>query len=143
MTRNGRLVWTIRPDGTEQTRVYTGNSEIAAARWAPGGDAIYFFGRVNQTFSLYKVFERPLKGIEPNATPLITGLQSDGAFALSADGGRLAYSRAPYHSNLWMVEAPSSDTASRVRQTQLTSGTSVIERPRVSPDGTSILFTMG
>ena len=136
-------VWTITPDGTEQTRVYTGNAEIAAARWAPGGDAIYFFGRVNQTFSLYKVFERPLKGTEPTATPLITGLQSDGAFALSADGRRLAYSRAPYHSNLWMVEASSSDTASRVRQTQLTSGTSVIERPRVSPDGTSILFTMG
>jgi Tol biopolymer transport system component len=136
-------VWTIRPDGTQQTRVYTGNSEIAAARWAPGGDAIYFFGRVNQTFSLYKVFERPLKGLGPNATPLITGLQSDGAFALSADGGRLAYSRAPYHSNLWMVEAPSPDTANRVRQTPLTSGTSVIERPRVSPDGTSILFTMG
>jgi Tol biopolymer transport system component/DNA-binding winged helix-turn-helix (wHTH) protein len=136
-------VWTIRPDGTEQTRIYTASSEIAAARWAPGGDAIYFFGRVNQTFSLYKVAEKPLGGTVPVATPLISGLQSDGTFGLSVDGGRLAHSRAPYHSNLWMVETPGPDTANRVRQTQLTSGTSVIERPRVSPDGTSILFTMG
>jgi hypothetical protein len=42
-------IWTIRPDGTTQTKVFTGPTEILAARWAPAGDAIYYFTRVNQT----------------------------------------------------------------------------------------------
>ena len=56
---------------------------------------------------------------------------------------RLVYARAPYHSNLWMVERGGSEGGEGVRQTQLTHGTSMIERPRVSPDGRSIVFNMG
>jgi Tol biopolymer transport system component/DNA-binding winged helix-turn-helix (wHTH) protein len=134
-------IWTIRPDGRDQREVFTENTEIHSARWAPRGDAIYYFRRVNQTDSLYKIPVQPgHENPTAVATSLITGLESDRSFALSGDGKRLVYARAPYHSNLWMLEAGRDP---RTATKALTRGTSLIERPRVSPDGTSIVFNMG
>jgi Tol biopolymer transport system component len=134
-------LWTIRPDGSNQAKIRSENTEIHSARWAPQGDAIYYLQRLNQTDSLYKIPVRP--GHEnPNAvaTSVITGLETDRSFALSADGKRLVYARAPYHSNLWTLEV-GKDRRTAIKE--LTRGTSLVERPRVSPDGTSIVFNMG
>jgi Tol biopolymer transport system component/DNA-binding winged helix-turn-helix (wHTH) protein len=137
-------IWTIRPDGSEQMKVFTGEAEILAARWAPSGNAVYYFSRVNQTVSLYRVFiDTDRQAADGEPTPLITGLETDEGFGISADGKRLVYARAPYYSNLWLVEVADSDGGRRTRQTQLTHGTAVIERPRVSPDGSTIVFNMG
>jgi Tol biopolymer transport system component/DNA-binding winged helix-turn-helix (wHTH) protein len=158
-------IWAIRPDGTGQTKVVTANSEIRAARWAPTGDAIYYSRLVNQTISIYKASLQPDEGVIVEAgAPLISGLEADGTFALSADATRLVYARSPYSSNLWLVEpddggdgelgAPQARLAGAergsgakppgpLRTTQLTHGTSLVERPRVSPDGQSIVFNMG
>ena len=137
-------IWTIRPDGSEQMKVFTAGTEILGARWAPSGDAVYYFTRVNQTVSLYKVFINPdRQSADGEPMPLITGLETDEGFGISADGKRLVHARAPYYSNLWLVEAGDTDDGRRTRQTQLTHGTAVIERPRVSPDGNRILFNMG
>jgi Tol biopolymer transport system component len=141
--RRQPAIWSIRPDGSDQVKVLTANTEISAARWAPTGDAIYYFRRVNSTFSLYKVRLPPDRPTPAEAdAPLVSGLEADGSFALSADGKRLVYARAPYYSNLWVVEAGGSN-GQPIRKTQLTHGTSVVERPRVSPDGRSIVFNMG
>jgi Tol biopolymer transport system component/DNA-binding winged helix-turn-helix (wHTH) protein len=136
-------IWTIRPDGREQVKALTADAEILAARWAPGGDAVYYFARVNQTVSLFKASLDP-KGVtrRGDPMPLVTGLESDEGFGISSDGTRLVYARAPYYSNLWLVEITDPQHG-RVRQTQLTHGTAVIERPRVSPDGQTIVFNMG
>jgi Tol biopolymer transport system component len=75
--------------------------------------------------------------------PLISGLETDEGFGISADGKRLTFARAPYYSNLWLVEVAEPHGGAPVRQTQLTHGTAVIERPRVSPDGSTIVFNMG
>jgi Tol biopolymer transport system component/DNA-binding winged helix-turn-helix (wHTH) protein len=137
-------IWTIRPDGAEQTKLYTASTEISAARWAPAGDAIYYFNRVNQTVSLYKLLVRSdHRTAEPVVAPLISGLETDGSLGLSADATRLVYARAPYYSNLWLVEDVGSERGQGIRKTQLTDGTSVSERPRVSPHGDSIVFNMG
>ena len=134
-------VWTIRPDGSDQQKVLTTPMEILAARWAPEGDAFYYFGRVNQTVSLYKAhLAGGAAGQGP--TPLLTGLETDEGFGISADGSRFVYARAPYFSNLWLVETGPAG-GDPIRQTQLTRGTAVVERPRLSPDGTTVLFTMG
>jgi Tol biopolymer transport system component/DNA-binding winged helix-turn-helix (wHTH) protein len=137
-------IWTIAPDGNSQTKVLTARTEILAARWSPSGDAIYYFTRVNQTVSLYKVLldaDRHVASGEP--MPLISGLETDEGFGISADGKRLTFARAPYYSNLWLVEVAEPHGGAPVRQTQLTHGTAVIERPRVSPDGSTIVFNMG
>jgi Tol biopolymer transport system component/DNA-binding winged helix-turn-helix (wHTH) protein len=136
-------IWTIQPDGSDQKRVVVENTEIPSARWAPKGDAIYYFRRLNQTVSLYKILLPPDRKNRESVVPtLLTGLEADRSLALSADGTRLVYARAPYHSNLWMLEL--GDGKSQTTATKaLTQGTSLIERPRVSPDGTSIVFNIG
>jgi Tol biopolymer transport system component/DNA-binding winged helix-turn-helix (wHTH) protein len=137
-------IWTIRPDGSDQRRVLSAETEIPAARWAPSGDALYYFGRVNQTVSLYKAsLDRGRERSDAGPAPVVSGLETDEAFALSADGRRLVYARNPYYSNLWVVEAGDAAHGGQLRQKQLTNGTSLIERPRVSPNGRSILFNMG
>jgi len=138
-------IWTIRADGTTQTKAFTGTTEILAARWAPAGDAIYYFTRLNQTVSLYKLLLDPSRQTASgDPLLLVSGLETDEGFGISADGKRLVFARAPYYANLWVVEPGDSGAAGRpVRQTQLTRGTAVIERPRVSPDGSTILFNMG
>ena len=89
-------IWTIRPDGSDKKKVVTADTEISSARWAPDGDAIYFSRRLNQTFSFYKI---PVHGGDENpeavAATLLTGLEAEPSFALSADGTRLVYARAP------------------------------------------------
>ena len=135
-------IWTIRPDGRDQRKMLTAGAEMLAARWAPSGNAVYYFARVNQTVSLFKILIDPEDlSARGEPMPLVTGLETDEGFGISADGKRLVYARAPYYSNLWQVEIASGD--SQVRQTQLTQGTAVIERPRVSPDGQTIVFNMG
>lgn len=137
-------IWTIRPDGRDQRTVLAENTEISSARWAPRGDAIYYSRRLNQTESLYKIVVQPgRENQEATATPVITGLESDRSFALSADGTRLVYARAPYHSNLWTFEAGGPGATQGTEPKALTHGTSLVERPRVSPDGSSMVFSIG
>lgn len=136
-------IWSIKPDGSDQTKVLSDENEILAARWAPQGDAIFYFTRVNQTVSVFKATITPdFEASGPPGAPLISGLEADEAFGLSADATRLAYARTPYYSNLWLVEAGASGTTP-ARTIQLTNGTAVTERPRVSPDGNTIVFNMG
>jgi Tol biopolymer transport system component/DNA-binding winged helix-turn-helix (wHTH) protein len=137
-------IWTIRPDGSDQKKVIAENSEVPSVRWAPQGDAIYYFLRLNETVSLHKILVQPgRENREAVAATLLTGLESDGSLAMSADGKRLVYARAPYHSNLWMLEAGGFGKGQRTEIQELTRGTSLIERPSVSPDGTSIVFNIG
>src|SRR5688500_1892327 len=117
--------------------------EISAARWTADGESIYYFSRANQTVSVFKVPLRPdLTAAEERGTVLVSGLEGDGAYGLSADARRLVYARAPYYANLWLVEAdPAGTRPARTRQ--LTHGTAIAERPRVSPDGEFVVFNMG
>lgn len=135
-------LWTVKPDGSEQQRVLDADSEIPSVRWAPTGDAIYYLRRVNQTFSVFKI--RVAMSTETHdalPTTLVAGLESDGIFALSGER-RLVYTRAPYYSNLWLVDADNGHDED-VETRELTSGTSLVERPSISPNGTSIVFNSG
>ena len=133
-------VWTMKPDGNEQQRVVDADVEIPSVRWAPAGDALYYFRRLNQTFSLFKI--RVAADTSPAIpTALIAGIEIDRLFALSADAKRLVYARAPYYSNLWLVDA--NDGHANPQTQELTTGTSLIERPSVSPDGTALVFNVG
>jgi Tol biopolymer transport system component/DNA-binding winged helix-turn-helix (wHTH) protein len=140
-TQGRFTLWTVRPDGSDQTQVLTEPSGIYSARWAPGGDAIYYLRQLNQTDSLSKVRIQPSRAATGvDATTILTGIETDQSFAISSDGHRLVYARAPYHSNLWALDV---DTEGRIVTRQLTYGTSLIERPHISPDGRSIAFNMG
>jgi Tol biopolymer transport system component len=133
-------IWTVLPDGSQQTRVHVETAEISTARWTRDGRAVYYHRRVEQTPSILKLQlpDREDRIIEP--TVLITGLETDGSLGISDDGGRLVYARAPYFSTLWSVDLP---VLGKLHATALTNGTWRTERPRVSPDGRRIVFTVG
>ena len=136
--REGRYeIGTIRSDGTDQRKIFSSRTEIPSTRWAPHGDAIYYFQRVNQTVSLFRIpADRTDVSIQ-SSTAVLTGLETDRFFALSSDARRLVYARAPYHSNLRMFDVITGYA------TELTQGTSLLERPRVSPDGSFVVFNVG
>jgi Tol biopolymer transport system component/DNA-binding winged helix-turn-helix (wHTH) protein len=136
-------VLTVQTDGQNQRTVITDTREIPSARWAPRGHAIYYSRRVDQTASIFKVrFPVVGDGIA-TGSPLVTGLESDGFFEVSADGQRLTYARDPFFSNLWLVDINRGSSAGLMETRQLTRGTSQVDRPGVSPDGGSIVFTVG
>ena len=127
-------VWTITSEGREHRKLFDASGEISAARWNEDGNAIYFLQRSNQTASLEKW--SPATGEQ---TSLLSGLEAGRSFAISRDGTRLAYARAPFYSNLRRLDLSGSGSET----TELTRGTSLIERPRISPDGTRVLFNLG
>ena len=134
-------LWTVRPDGEEQTQILSQPGGIYSARWAPGGDSIYYLRQLNQTDSLFRINVRSRLAANGNeSASLLTGLETDQSFAISSDGRRLVYARSPYHSNLSVLDI---DAGGRWSTKELTRGTSLIERPHVSPDGQSVLFNMG
>lgn len=136
-------IWAMKPDGTEQRRLVESDSEITTARWDRRGDAVYYLRRTDQTFSLFKVpFDAGLEAQDGTPIAMMAGLESDRFLAFSADRRRLVYARAPYYSNLWLVSA-STDRRGTSETRELTQGTSLVERPSVSPDGTSVVFNVG
>jgi Tol biopolymer transport system component/DNA-binding winged helix-turn-helix (wHTH) protein len=132
-------LWTVRPDGSQPTIILTEPTPIYSARWAPSGDVIYYLRHVNQTDTLYKISLRSRRAAEVKAG-LLSGLETDQSFALSQDGRRLVYARSSYYSNLWKLDL---GVDGDIATTELTHGTSIVERPRVSPDSQSIAFNMG
>lgn len=136
-------VLTIQADGRHQRTIFTDEREIPSARWSPRGDTIYYSRRVDHTVSIFKVRLSPDGDAMTAGAALVTGLESDGFFEISADGRRLTYARDPYYSNLWLVDISRGSTGAAMTTRRLTSGTSQAERPSVSPDGRSVLFSLG
>jgi Tol biopolymer transport system component/DNA-binding winged helix-turn-helix (wHTH) protein len=137
-------IWTIRADGAAQSRLLTSETEVLAARWTPAGDGVYYFARVGHTVSLFKAaIDLDRMTLQGEPAPLVTGLETDEGFGIAADGSRLVYAKAPYFANLWLIDARNTPAGHDAALRQLTHGTAVIERPRVSPDGRRIVFNMG
>ena len=122
--------------------------DVAYVRWCPSGDAIYFLKpRGSETYlnppDLMKVNVDPHSGkLHGEPRLLISGLQTGGAgFSVSGDGRKLVFRQTVRWSNLWFARR--SDDADGVSDpNRLTSGTSLIYDPSISPDGTEIAFAM-
>jgi Tol biopolymer transport system component/DNA-binding winged helix-turn-helix (wHTH) protein len=137
-------IWVVQPDGSDQRLVLEDRAEITAARWSPGGEAAYYFRKLHQTTSLYRVpIAAGAATTDAAPTPLLAGLETDGWLSFSADAARLVFARAPYSSNLAVMEVASAADGVNHEPRWLTEGTAVVERPRVSPDGKTVVFNSG
>src|SRR5262245_2456798 len=118
---NRHSLWTIGADGTGQRRVLTESTEISSVRWDPRGEALYYLRRLRQTSTLFKL-PMASSATSDRAAPvaLLTGLDSDGTIGLAADAKSLVYTRAPFHSNLWMAETAGAGPRRTTRTSQLT-----------------------
>jgi serine/threonine protein kinase len=128
----------FKRDGSAVRKLIEENEEIHWARWSPSADSIYFLHGKGGTSEISRI---PVNGkAEPVA--IASGLETGEFFTLSADGSRLAYTRAHYYSNLWHVRLPPV-AKEKPELNQITSGTSYYASPSFSPDGKWIVFELG
>jgi len=138
------IIWTIKSDGTQQQRVAEDSIPVYSPRWSANGRAIYYLRFNGQTKDLMKVRISPKTGKARTAAYVLqTGLQPGEFFTLAKDNKRLLYLRVSRHSNLWRVTLAGEGRAQSVEIHKLTTGTSSLHRPRLSPDGESVAFSTG
>ena len=146
----GTALWTATADGGRQQLVFEDSLVIVSPRWSPRGDAIYYLraslgGVSGGTEELVKIPMSEATGAAqgPPET-LLSGLQITqynrqlSPISVSADGGRLMYSREAQHANLWLATV--GEAGAEVTIEQLTTGTALIQNFAVSPDGATVVY---
>jgi Tol biopolymer transport system component/DNA-binding winged helix-turn-helix (wHTH) protein len=138
-----KTLWTIKRDGTGQQKILEHTDDISSPRWSRGGDVIYFLRGKDQTKDLWKIPIIPATGgPKAPASVVLTGLQAGRRFTVSTDGKRLLYGRGLGYSNLWLGTPEGPGENQRIKTAQLTTGTSSIHSPNISPDGKWIAFVI-
>ena len=135
-------IWSVAPDGQAQTRLHASKEPIRAICSSPVSDVVYALRERSGANDLMRIS----MGSGPVSTRiLLSGLPVTVAgetvmnrCTVSADGRRLAYTRATQHANLWRL-----DLARVSEVTRLTEGTLLFAFPKLSPDGQSIAARRG
>ena len=137
-------IWTIKTDGSQQQMVVEDSVVLKAPHWSATGRNIYYFRSHAQTKDLLKTNVDLATGRGGGKPQVVqTGLQTGDVSSISNEGKRLLYTRGLVASNLWLITLDDEDGLHRVQTKQLTTGTSWIRQPRISPDGKSVAFSVG
>ncbi len=125
-----------RSDGSgEPLRLVDASTAILSPAWSPDGRHLYFsWNRGGYKPSLWRLEFRPDAPDRVHPERISLGEQGDIDVALSAAGGRLAWSKVEYAPDLWELER--STGALR----QLTTSSSVDDYPHLAPDGRTLAF---
>ncbi len=136
-------IWTIKTDGSEQQQVVEDSVELFSPRWSRHEEAIYYLRDTGQTQDLMKVQIAAATGTA-EALPRIlqSGLQTGASLTLSQDNKSALYTRGATSSNLWLTSLAGTEKGRIVKTKQLTTGTSVIYAPTISPDGNRVAFSI-
>ncbi len=139
-------IWTISTDGSEQHKVIEEDTDLISPRWAPRGDAIYYFKYVPPSEEqLWKIPVSKDTGKSlKSPSLLIGGLEGVGLhFTITGDGKRLLHTRKLMYTNLWLVTVEGCGKGQAVKTNQLTTGLLFNLCPNISPDGKLIAFSRG
>ncbi len=137
-------IWTIKIDGSQQQKVVEDSLALSSPRWSADGKAIYYLCSEGQTKNLMKVAVAPKSGkAEGPAINVLAGFPFGGYFTLSSDNKRLLYTREIQSSNLWLITLKGEGKKRAFATKQLTTGTSWVTDPAISPDGSRIAFSIG
>lgn len=141
--RGPGAIWTVRSDGSRQQKVFEDSLPVSSPHWSSDGDAIYYLRHVGQATDLMRIKVASATGkVKGHPVPIQTGLQAGPLFTISKDGNKILYTRKQRYSNLWSARRDGETATGTVRTKQLTTGTSLVSGPSISPDGNSIVFSM-
>jgi len=137
-------IWTTHVDGSQQQQVVEDSVVLNSPRWSGSGEAIYYLRSLGPAFDLMKVPIMRATG-EARQKPKIvqSGLQAGTVFTVSKNNQRLLYTRKLHYSNLWLVNLDDEGAAQPAETRQITSGTSWIDSPAISPDGKWLALIIG
>jgi len=127
----------VVPAGGGSPVQLTFDSATVALRpsWSPAGDWIAFSSTRGGSLNVWAVpFESDPPGLAGPPEPLTRGIGEDVGVAVAPFGTAVAYATLHTAPDVWML-----DTASGALS-QLTSETTTEDYPRVSPDGSRLLF---
>jgi len=110
--------------------------------WSYKGDAIYFMENKGENSpSFFKIHVNPRTG-ERKSDPILlisSLLGGQYAYSVSADERKMVFRQRVKSSNLWLAQIDI-QSDNNLKTTQLTSGTSEVWEPSISPDGERIVF---
>jgi Tol biopolymer transport system component len=132
-------VWLIPAASGTAVRVTDDESLNMSPAWLPGRPSLLFVSNRDGGRDIFQVTLTRAGRPARDAARLTTGLNAAGV-SLPADGRRLAYAAFTETSNIWTLPIPTSGIASVNQAEPVTSGTQVIERFDVSPDGRWLAF---
>jgi Tol biopolymer transport system component/DNA-binding winged helix-turn-helix (wHTH) protein len=122
--------------GGEPHRLTWDTTPVFGAAWTDDGREIVFAARVSGVSNLWRI---PASG--GARTPITAGIVVRNP-TLSPRGGRLAYTKSIYDSNIWRLEL-SADGSARDPTQWIAPSTFPDSDAEYSPDGTRIAFTSG
>jgi Tol biopolymer transport system component len=132
-------VWVFPSAGGVPVRVTDDESLNIGPAWLPGPPSLLFVSNRDGGRDIYEIPLTRAGSPERDAARLTTGLNAADV-SVSADGRRLAYAAFTETSNIWALSIPTSGVASVSRAEPVTTGTQVIERFAISPDGRWLSF---
>ncbi len=110
--------------------------------WSSKGDAIYFMeDRGENPPNFFKVYVDPSTGERKSEPILLVSSLLGGQYwySVSADGQKMVFRQRVESSNLWLAQLDY-QSENNLKTTRLTSGTSEVWEPSISPDGKRIAF---
>ncbi len=131
------MLWIVDVDDGEWHEVLSDTSRLSRPRWSPTGDALYYL-RGNDELRRIRVGRN---GSARGTPEVLYDRLGTTEFSISADGSMLVYPKRLNYSNLRL--ATSQRGSKRFAERQLTRGTTMKTRGRLSPDGRRIAFVQG
>ena len=146
-TAGKHTLWISSLDGSDRQVVLEDTVGILSPKFSPDGSAIYFLRVADAGLTeLWKVRVSSSGAARGNAERVVSSAAvgvrhgSIPSYSISSDGSKLLYTRVVSHSNLWLYEVDPSRPEQPALTRQLTSGTATRGTPRLSPDGSRIVF---
>jgi WD40 repeat protein len=138
-----RAVWSVPVDGGPPTRLLADSVPFGGLRWPEGGDGLYYARHDEPTHGIWRLPISPSGVVRGDPVRILSGIRLHlwsglSVLGVSTQRSTLTYVRETTHSNLWLWRL---EDAGTVHARRLTSGTALRLTPRLSPDGTEIVYT--